>query len=833
MDNMRYLNIILLSIILTFSIKSQVIINEFSASNLESFPDNFNKYEDWIELYNISENEVDIGGYYLSDKEDKPLKYQIPQGISIPAHGFKVFWTSGRDTVMGSHIHTNFKLAQAKNNPEFVILSNPFGNLIEKYEILKTQFEHSRGRKSDGAGIVVVFTEPTPGSTNSNATNFKRYAEDVDMSLEPGFYSGEIKVAMRTDEPNSIIRYTTDGIRPNINSSVYNDTLTFTKTVSLQARAFTEDPLVLPGYIEFNTFFIDEAHDLPVISVISDDIELLLAGDKSYFPKGSLEFFDETGDRVASSFGEYNSHGQDSWAHNQRSIDYITRDESGYKHHLKDKFFKNSDRKEFQRLILRAAGDDNYPGIDSSTQMRDAYTQSLAYKAGMHLDVRKVRRCVMYVNGKYWGIYSIREKVDDPDYTDYYYDQGKYDIDFLMHWGSTWVEFGDPDLIDDWNQFFNFIRNNDMEDPENYEYVADRLDVLSLTDYTLIQSASVCSDWLTWNVGWWRGLDPEGEHKKWGYIMWDQDATFNHYINYTGVPSTHWDASACYHEDLNSPWSDPNGHIRILNKLRDNEDFRQMYLSRYLDMINTYFSCDSMLAHLDTFVQTIESEIPQHTTRWGGSMQQWEQNVDKLRNFISLRCAFIQQGWIDCQNLGDLQELTLSVVPEGKGIINLNTISVDQFPWSGEYVEGLDILLGAESLDTNYVFDHWEAESHAFFPDDTTKQVTLSLTSADHIIAHFKPLVTKTKDPVQNDFDVSFAPMPFSDQTTFSYYSSELISGCQLLIFDALGKQIRRMDVQHGKPSTIHRKLMESGIYTYRLEGTEGSLIYSGKIIVQ
>ena len=315
--------------------------------------------------------------------------------------------------------------------------------------------------------------------------------------------------------------------------------------------------------------------------------------------------------------------------------------------------------------------------------------------------------------------------------------------------------------------------------------------------------------------------------------MWDQDATFNHYINYTGVPSTHWDASACYHENLDSPWEDPNGHIRILNKLMDNEEFRQMYLSRYLDMINTYFSCDSMLAHLETFVQTIASEIPQHTTRWGGSLTEWEQNVEKLRNFISLRCAYIQEGWIDCQDLGNAHELTLEVIPEGKGMINLNTISVDQFPWTGDYVEGLDIILGAKSLDTNYVFDHWEAAEHTFFPDDTSKQVNLNLVTADHIIAHFKPLINKTTGLDYSDFNVSFAPMPFSDQTIFTFKTSESVNDVNLLIFDALGRQVRRMAVQNGTPLTIDRKQLKSGIYTCRLEDVDGNLLHSGKMVVQ
>ena len=40
----------------------------------------------------------------------------------------------------------------------------------------------------------------------------------------------------------------------------------------------------------------------------------------------------------------------------------------------------------------------------------------------------------------------------------------------------------------------------------------------------------VCADWLNWNTGWWRGKHPEGDKKKWRYILWDEDATFGNYI---------------------------------------------------------------------------------------------------------------------------------------------------------------------------------------------------------------------------------------------------------------------------------------------------------------
>ena len=75
--------------------------------------------------------------------------------------------------------------------------------------------------------------------------------------------------------------------------------------------------------------------------------------------------------------------------------------------------------------------------------------------------------------------------------------------------------------------------NNDLSIQSNYNHVADQIDVTSLVDYVLINSFVVCTDWINWNTSWWRGLNPNGTHQKWGYILWDEDATFHHYINYT------------------------------------------------------------------------------------------------------------------------------------------------------------------------------------------------------------------------------------------------------------------------------------------------------------
>ena len=77
-------------------VKAQVVINEYSCSNLAVFADNNGKYEDWVELYNTGLTPVDLSGYCLSDNVAKTKKWKIPVSSAaiIPANGFLRFWDS-------------------------------------------------------------------------------------------------------------------------------------------------------------------------------------------------------------------------------------------------------------------------------------------------------------------------------------------------------------------------------------------------------------------------------------------------------------------------------------------------------------------------------------------------------------------------------------------------------------------------------------------------------------------------------------------------------------------------------------------------------------------
>jgi hypothetical protein len=730
----RTLFLLLFVVFFFYKSDAQIIINEYSVSNLSSFPDNYQKYEDWFELRNIGSTAVSLGGYYLSDNPANPMKFTIPIGITLQPGSYYRIWASGRDEVIFNHLHTNFKLTQTKDNPEFIVLTAPDGTILDQIQLSKTMKDHSRGRSFDDIDKWVVFISPTPGAANGSLA-YTDYAPKPTVNLPAGFYQNTVTVELSSPDPDLEIRYTTNGSEPTATSSLYAEPITISQNTILIARCYSTDPEMLSGWLEFNSYFINSEHTLAVVSVSAATLDDLLNGNGGLVPFGTFEYFNKNGVRTNIGYGEFNEHGQDSWVHPQRSIDYITRDECGYNYAIRDTLISITDRNEYQRIILRAAGDDNYPGIDSSALLRDMFVQNTAQLNGMNLDVRKGEKIVMYVNGQFWGVYGIREKVDDPDFTNLYYGQDKYHLYFLLLWGGSWAEYGGDEAWADWNDLHDFVKYNDMSNQENFEYVKTRLDYKSLADYIIINSFVVCSDWINWNVGWWRGTNPEGGHQKWGYILWDEDATFNHYINYTGLPSTLPDVSPCF--PYNLPY-DPEEHILLLNLLRNNEEFDQYFKSRYIDLYNTTFKPVNMISYLDELSGKMAPEMPKHIQRWGGSMFEWEHNVQKIRNFINARYDYLPTGMESCFDLNGNYLYQVQVEPAGTGTIELNSLLLEEFPWQGTYFGGLPVNLKAIPANSNLEFDYWELTNHVVTPDITSAVVQFLPNMNDNIVAHFR-----------------------------------------------------------------------------------------------
>ncbi len=785
---LRSASVMLVTFILTCQLSGQVLINEYSCSNLTQFADNFGKYEDWFELYNAGTTSVSLSGYYLSDDSLEVQKWAFPAGTSIAANGFIRIWASGRDLVVSNHFHTSFKLTQTKNDPEFIILADPNGVILDYVKLTKkTHLGHSRGRTLNGAPAWSIFTTPTPNASNNTSVPYSNYAEKPNVNIPAGFYSSAQLIYLSTTEPNCSIHYTLDGNAPTISSATYTSPINIPTTKVLKAMTFSGNNEVLPSLEEFNTYFINVSHTLPVISISGTQLPNLANGSGNLEPKGSFEYFNINHERKAQTFGEYNKHGQDSWGNSHRSIDFVSRDEMAYNHSIEEMMFHWTDRKNFQRIILRAAGDDNYPADhhsanEGSAHMRDAYIHSLADIGGLHLDVRRSEKCIIYLNGQYWGVYDIRERADDHDYCDYYYGQDKYHLYYILLWGSTWAEYGGATAMTAWDNFYSWIMSHNMADQADFDYVTERFDFASLVDYVIVNSFTVCSDWLNWNVGWWRGIDSTGGHLKWGYILWDNDATFGHYINYTGIPNTTPTADPCNPEQLSGS-SDPEGHIVLLNHLRQNEGFENYYKTRQIDLWNTVFNCENMISQLDSTEAIIDPEMEGQAQRWNGTYAEWKDNVSQLRDFINQRCVYLSNGFINCYSLTGPYNLVIKTDPPGAGKVMLNSLALDSLPWSGTYFGNIETRLKAYP-NWDYSFSHWSSGSQTFLPAAGSDTASVFLSSSDTIIAHFT-------------YNTGIAPITAPQ-------------GIQARLYPSLVNTYTRLEFNLGEPAEVNISVLNS-----------------------
>ncbi|MCH2225541.1 MAG: CotH kinase family protein [Crocinitomicaceae bacterium] len=784
---------------------------------MTTIADAFGENKDWVELYNTSSSPADISGFYLSDKPGNPLKWQVPTGTIIPANGYKIIFCSKRNTTSGTEIHTNFSLTQTKG--EWIILSNTLGNIVSSLQIIHyTKQDHSVGRSVDGATDWKLFTTPTPNSPNIGAVNF--YEPTPVMSLAPGFYSGTQSVTITCSNTSATIRYTIDGSRPNATSPIYSTPLSITSTTVVRAAAFGSEE---PSFVATNSYFIDVTHQVCVISVSGTDVyDLIENGNSGPFSnptqyQGAFELFEEDGTFVDNGEGHFDKHGNDSWSYPQRGFDYIMRDQFGYNSDIEHRIFPEKSREEFQRVILKPAASDNYPFETGGAHIRDAFIHTLSIHAKMKLDERTWRPCVVYLNGEYWGVYEIREKADDHDYTDYYYDQDKYDLQYLKRWGTLDEDYGAPNAQVDWQNLVAYVDGNSMAPGPEFDNVDSLLNWKSMCDYFVFNSYVVNQDWLNWNTAWWRGMDPDGDKKKWRYVLWDMDATFGHYINFTGIPDPSANADPCNVENLPNPGGD--GHTDVLQKLiNENPLVEQYYITRYIDLVNTYFSCDYMSSLLDSMLNEITPEMPDQIARWGGTMTEWNDNVQALRDFIDLRCTALEQGLIDCYDLTGPHEVTFNVSPAGAGEIKVNSIWMNSFPWSTTYFGGIATNTIAKGY-PGYEFDHWEVTTGPMLSPVIEDTNSIMIEQPETVTAVFK-LVGETST-TSNGIHVptGFSPNGDGQNDVFSIIVGQDVNNFTFYIYDRWGnKMVSSSDPAIQWDGNFNGKKVNSGVYAYMYE---------------
>lgn len=148
--------------------EDSIVINEIMPANASIQEDDTGEYPDWIELYNTSDETVNLEGYSITDGNAR--KWELPD-IDLAPYEFLLIYASGKDTVDISQsppiLHSNFRISAAG---EFLSLLNESGGIIDIVNMGSVPVDISIGRTADGGEEWMLFQESTPGAANTGGT---------------------------------------------------------------------------------------------------------------------------------------------------------------------------------------------------------------------------------------------------------------------------------------------------------------------------------------------------------------------------------------------------------------------------------------------------------------------------------------------------------------------------------------------------------------------------------------------------------------------------------------------------------------------------------------
>ncbi len=636
-----------------------------------------------------------------------------------------------------SYLHTNFKLS---SDGESIFLSDS-NEIIQDSIItgpIQTNMSYGRYLESNSWNL---FNEPTPWYSNTTNPSLGALIPPV-SSHESGFYTGEqngISVQLSSTNTAGNIYYTLDGSIPTDNDAIYNSSIIINSNTVLRARSILDDWVPSPIISKTFIFDNDPSDNLPTIFISTDPNSFFNEDTGMYafgpnadwnFPYFGSNFWEDWERPIHFEILEIDGSGYAAnagakifggWSRGfpQKSLSIFSRSHIGPSS-FEYQLFPDSDIDNYEAFVIRNSGNDW-----ESTMLRDGFITSLA--DNLDIDHQRYRPAILYINGQFWGIQNLREKVNehflssnhsiDPEHIDLL-DLSGMNNENIIHGTNI-----------DYQNLINYLETQDVTDPIVENAIENWIDIDSYMSYQAFQIFIDNRDWPGNNIKFWRDHRPGG---KWRWILYDTDFGFSI-----------WDPNAYYYNTLeyaldpNGPdWPNPPWSTFIFRKLLENENFRNRFINIYCDFLNTVFQPNSLQDHLEMVSSKIENTIPEHRDRWynngnwPNSVINWESNINNMENFASERRIRVIGQIRDQFNLSSMNMITLNVMPYNAGNIQINTLNINQDNWSGFYFPTAPIRLAAIQNE-GYQFSHWQQ-----FPDSSSS-MTLNLTNSMVLTAVF------------------------------------------------------------------------------------------------
>ena len=307
---------------------------------------------------------------------------------------------------------------------------------------------------------------------------------------------------------------------------------------------------------------------------------------------GSLQFTQDAGMRIQGGWSR---------ADYQKSFRFYARSEYG-KDSFDYCFWQGAETADgqvndsFSTFVLRNGGNDS-----NFLKYKDILMQDMA--GGLLPATQTGRPCVLFIDGEYWGFYTLQEDQSQEYFAKHY---GVSEDSVAIYRNAVLDEGLAVDDLS-YRTMRDFIIGNDMSDGENYRRVCEMMDTDNFIDYCAAEIYIFNDDWPQNNYGCWRSSDGStyGDGK-WRFFFFDTESCAFHYDTKN--------ADVDYYSYLKSKSYRPMA--KMILSLLENEDFSERLNTRLMDMGSLVFTEDRLKTFEKKYCDSYLSEMPAYFLRF-------------------------------------------------------------------------------------------------------------------------------------------------------------------------------------------------------------------------
>ena len=686
-------------------LSAQILINELMQSNIDLVRDGLQEFPDsWIELYNHSDQTVNIRNWTVADNADYQKGWKITSSISIPPKSYQLIYADKAST----GVHTHFRLDSG--NGGAVYLFNTSGQQIDAVENIPKQPAPNiaYGRIDDGNPSWAHFVTATPGAGNTGKTSNILLSSPV-FSKKGGIFTSSVRVGLSlpanvpAEITESNIHYTLNNSEPTLDSPSYTGELNISKTTVVRAKLIHPD--YLTNWSKVHTYIISKQEfSLPVISISVDstylwdeEFGIYCKGNGTYgkidlgtdYPANwnnnwrrpvNFEYFpSESNLSVLNQLCEMRIAGGWSRMNPQKSFIVYANKRFGEKRFDYD-LFGEKPGQEIKSFMIRNSGSDFW-----YAHFRDAAIQ-LFFGGKVDVDYQAYQPAIFYLNGNYWGIQNLRERSDEDFVLANYATE---DVDVI----KSWWDLKAGDLVA-FNQLRNEVRKSASQ--RNNQWIMSQIDVDEFINYMILQIYVANTDFLSDynnNTVMWRMRNAKG---RWRFILKDTDQGL-------GI----WNMNPVTYNALNIQYD--NDTWRLFNALLTQDSFKKNFYGRFAIYMGDLLHYKSTSQLIDSMQALIEPAMPAHLNFWQNhdyedfgiqrmwwrDMNSWRGEVAVMKNWCNKRNVEVYKHLRDYFKLGTIMRLTFEPSSDitGNPAVFINGVRMRDSGLDASYFQGEKIEL--------------------------------------------------------------------------------------------------------------------------------------------